>query len=285
MKREFEEFDGYMSRLRSVSSEEYEGFVFHNGKQHVACNCGLEPFISKEDKPFFEDNGKNWKKFWEVCKKHFPLHSICGSRCDMDNIMNKEELDYYRVRHYIYETTGLHGIDSYKNILEIGFGYGGAGLKFINDGHRYSGIDLVASDKALLLMKTRGGRQIFHEIEKSGIPEHLARKKYYDIIFSFNVFQHLTKQQRLDYYEQVSECIKPKKGLFIFEMFEWNYEECGDAIRDDFNTKFFGVKTHVDTREEFDDMLRESGLKEVHRERFPTTAHDTNVVIHVCKKV
>lgn len=265
-KKDITTFEVGMKELRSHSDRMHEGTFRYkeNGEKYGRPACTVSPFMNFEtyedilpleevpDKPFFEDG--DWKTFWSICKKYFPLYSVHGGARNVETILNSEA-DY--VERILNPNLDISDWND-KTVLEIGYGYGATGVKLLREcGADYYGIDFCAS-KGFLLRKTKGGKYRFFEIEKSGIPDFLMEKKY-DVVYSINVMQHLTKAQRADYFKQISECLKDD-GKFLFTCFQWNYDRASE-VRDDYNTKFFGVKTSIETPDEMLQLLDECGLK------------------------
>lgn len=91
------------------------------------------------------------------------------------------------------------------NVLEIGPGYGF--FKNICEESptvSYKGVDVYPRIPGIY--KIADGDTL--------LPDEVRNEKY-DIVFSSNVFQHLTPRQRDSYYQQVSQLLKPH-GIFSF---------------------------------------------------------------------
>lgn len=219
-------------------------------------NNPLNPcsFVKKDktvadiDNPFF-DSEEDWKEFWEIVKEYYPLHSVCGGSTydSPEKIIQNESDRIENIIQYLWMPENwLNG----KKILEIGFGFGGAGHYLMKKYKaNYHGIDFTYSNPKDEEFKYRG-KQRFHVIDKSGIPEFLKDNKY-NFIFSTNVFQHLTHKQRIDYYKEVYDCLN-KGGVFYFDVFAPNLDV---EIPENFSTSFFLVHTKVDTKEDTQNYL------------------------------
>lgn len=151
------------------------------------------------------DSGYFWKKAIDT----FPLLSVSYS----PKSQNKSEVNDSNLKHQ--EKIGAIGIvdkifseNSNAKMLEIGPGHGAvtgyvASTYGINN---YYAIDVFPLFKLKNLYKT-DGKTIPAEIPKD-----------LDIVYSVNVFQHLSQEQRLSYYKQISERLVVG-GKFVFSMF------------------------------------------------------------------
>lgn len=261
------------NKFKKCSGEAMVEFgVFKTGSKYAGTSCVLNPLNAisvfnklyykdtqtastntlKVDIPFFNTSDSlDWKNFWKICKEYFPLHSVNGGAASKWDVSRWE-------RGYVTEKIKSSITDlQNKTVLEIGYGYGYTGIELIERYNvDYYGIDYVSSNPEDTINKEYNGKHRFFEINESGIPKELRTKKY-DIIFSFNVFQHLTKEQREEYIKQMSECLADD-GVILFDCFEWGLE--GETPREDFNTKFFGVLTSIDSAEEMKNIIESNGL-------------------------
>lgn len=154
-------------------------------------------------------NNIDCSHFWKKATEYFPLASIFyNTSCE-----NKSELNDSSLKaHEAWHTLGLLKDILIKNesakILEIGPGYG-AIAGFIAENHNlenYYAIDVNPLFKYKKLFKTDG----------KTIPEQVPNDL--DVVYSVNVFQHLTPEQRLSYFEQIKDRLVVG-GKFIFSMF------------------------------------------------------------------
>jgi len=182
-------------------------------------------------------------KFWRVATYNFPLFSVAGG---VQNYTTK-----YEVNTNTFSMANQLGVilvvkDLYKNkpdssLLEIGPGYGGFNnfIKDINGDDNYWAIDVI---------KLFDHPRLFTSDGKT-IPDSIPNP--IDIVYSINVFQHLSKKQRTSYYRQTFEVLK-KGGVFIFGMFtitEHNKDwPCWGTKGEDgkFYCNFFRQLTEVD---------------------------------------
>ena len=274
-----EDYKDLINEAHKLATKECEGFAVVNGGEKVP-SCVITSkklFDVKVDKPLFNDN--EWKKFWELCKEMFPLHSVHGTAQNISQIESWErsQANTYNFLNMPTNTKLYRG-----KVFEIGYGYGCFGKEIMKKDTwdaDYYGIDYVSSDKSLLKYK-KNGRKRFYEINKSGIPVKFQKQKF-DLIYSVNVMQHLTQKQRKDYFKQIAKMMN-SNSVFYFDVFEWNYVDKGEKMRDDYNCNFFGVKTHVDTPVEMENMLHESGLKIFNKQIQFGCCNETNKVTYVC---
>lgn len=248
---------------------------------YEASPCGFcEEFCKADiDNPDFGDG--DWADFWRVAKEEYPLHSVCGGASwDSPAVIKKSESDMVK-KHLrrIYRDDNKTSTDIInfpfliegKKVLEIGYGFGGAGKFMIESGADYRGIDYCSSDKSLL-------DGPFYEIKESGIPPELVPDGGFDLIYSYNVFQHLTQKQRFEYIEQAARYLKPD-GVLFFSVFE---RIPGQGLRDTYSATFFNVHTKVDEPKELQDFLGESGFTFEHSAR--PICGETREAMYVCRK-
>lgn len=148
--------------------------------------------------------------FWKKATEFFPFSSIVFSgTCKSKKELNDESINN------IHQPCGALGLleDVLKQnpdakILEIGPGYGRITGVIACDYflENYYAIDVNPLFNYKKLYKT-DGKTIPPEI-----PDEL------DVVYSVNVFQHLSQSQRLSYYEQISKKLKCG-GKFIFSNF------------------------------------------------------------------
>lgn len=200
----------------------------------------------------------NWKEFWEDCKEEYPLHSVAGGY-----IFNTEEkIRFYEERNVKIDLLRdeIKTKSTNPSVLEIGYGFGGAAKKFENNGFIYTGIDYVSSNK-----DCKNEPDKFIEISENGIPENILIKDSFDLVYSENVFQHLTKRQRLQYYNEAYTVLKDG-GVFFFnllckndEFFDKKYTE-EEVKKLNYASNFFGVHTYVPRKHEVINSLEDIGF-------------------------
>lgn len=196
--------------------------------------------------------------FWKVATQNFPLFSISGG---VQTITTKEEANTVNLVS-AFNLNALKPVENAFNknpdcmLLEIGPGYGG--LENILSGH-YSNNNYYAIDVNPLFFHKNlckcDGRNI-----PSEIPNGM------DIVYSINVFQHLSKSQRTSYYKQIYIILK-NGGSFVFGMFviteknknnnKWGYQDENGGVY----TSFFKQLTIVDREEELLSELEDIGFE------------------------
>lgn len=92
------------------------------------------------------------------------------------------------------------------NVLEIGPGYGSfKNLCDVEPCVEYQGVDVHPRIPGVY--KIADGDTLFPEVIK---------EQKFDLIYSSNVFQHLSPRQRESYFEQIDELLVPGSGIFSF---------------------------------------------------------------------
>lgn len=196
--------------------------------------------------------------FWGKATKHFPHFSIAGgdTGCKSPEECNQSTLRMALQVGPLGELDRHLDEQSTATMLEIGPGHGGL-CYMVNERHplvNYHAIDVNPLFEWPTLHQT-DGKTIPNEI-----PDNL------DIVYSFNVFQHLSKSQRTQYYYQIWEKLK-MGGSFYFGMFLWT-----EANKDwpcwgvkDFKGRyychFFKQFTEIDTSAEIWYELQDIGFK------------------------
>ena len=235
------------------------------GEKNPCSFCN--PFSKDDiDNPPFEEG--EWKEFWRISKENFPLHSVYGGASgNSPEVIIESEKDEFERHLKLMDVRIKRG----TRVLEIGYGFGGVGLYMIKKHADYTGIDYVSSNRELPSDR-------FLEIDRSGIPEDIMAGKKFDIIYSYNVFQHLTQAQRFEYIRQAHDLIKDD-GVFFFSVFE---RVPGQGLRDNYSTTFFDVHTKVDEPIELQDFLTSTGFTFEHSLR--RVCYETNDALYVCRK-
>jgi len=217
-------------------------------------------------------------KFWKMATKKFPLFSIAGGIQTITTI--EQANDATLVMAQWLSALGPVGMVFEENkdakILEIGPGHGG----FYNHFNKcygdknYYAIDVNPLFEHPRLFKTNG-RKI-----PSTIPFNL------DVIYSMNVFQHLSKAQRTAYYKQSWMALKTG-GIFVFGMFvltEENKDKPLWGSRDENGRcycSFFRQLTPIDTEDELLTELIDIGFEV---EQLSDVNEQTNYFTYKCTK-
>lgn len=235
----------------------------HNGMFHLQ---GLASVIKKYDnhssklvvEPIaierFHPNYINNKEFWCYAKKKFPKFSVCGIKSKNIKDCNERTFRLPEQVGFIGFINDLISKSTEKlNVLEIGYGHGNV-FEYLNDKTNYVGIDytkLKKLDKFKNLMV----------IDKSGIPDTI-KPNTQDFIYSVNVLQHCSQQDRFEYFKQSYEKLKTG-GYFIGSCLihcDENKDLSVWGIQDEYGRhfcNFFNQLTEVDTLNEFIDLMRE----------------------------
>lgn len=220
--------------------------------------CCIDFYNWKADEIDNTPEDFNWKEFWKDCKEEYPLHSVSGGY----HFNNEEKIIYLEEKKV--EINLLRNLIETKStnpsVLEIGYGFGGAAKKFENNGFIYTGIDYISSNK-----DCKNEPDKFIEISENGIPENILIKDSFDLVYSENVFQHLTKKQRVQYYNEAYTVLKDG-GVFFFnllckndEFFDEKYTE-EEIKKLNYATNFFGVHTYVPYKHEVINTLEDIGF-------------------------
>lgn len=200
------------------------------------------------------------RDFWALATTYFPYYSIAGgqancksgdqcNRTTINMAWNLGPLQYFG--DYINDECSISG-----KVLEIGPGYGGV-CNWLEQSFplvHYYGIDVNLLFEHPQLHQT-DGRSI-----PNVIPNNL------DAVYSYNVFQHLSKTQRTDYYKAIWDKLKDD-GHFYFGMFLWTEENKNRpvwGVKDEdgrYYCGFFKQYTAIDTEEEIHAELKEIGFE------------------------
>lgn len=202
-------------------------------------------------------------EFWKALHKNFKYECICGKKSTSINEVN---LHNQRIifsilidsNHHIYDFIYEKLSNPNSNLLEIGYGFGSF-IDLLNK-HKlninYYGIDLFNRiNKKSNLFETDGW----------SIPNEIPEL---DIIFSSNVFQHLTYKQRLNYLMIGYNKLK-SGGYFVFNNILYSKEVENKhpnvyGIKDEFGTAYlhmFGQYTELDELQEFIETIKQIGFK------------------------
>lgn len=175
--------------------------------------------VSIADKSFIDKlspNNIDSRYFWRKAIEVFPFASICYSPGKTTlKEFNKRALEFHISSTSLSQLENVLKTKKHPQILEIGPGYGCV-KNFIRDNYslkNYYAIDVNPLFRFKRLYQTDG------KTIPECIPDNL------DVVYSVNVFQHLSPEQRMSYYKQIREKLVPG-GKFIFSMFVVdNYHE------------------------------------------------------------
>lgn len=181
----------------------------------------------------------DYKEFWGVLRENFILWDDENNRGN--GIIEPVEMD------------------SVEKILEIGYGSGAMGKKFIEMGKEYVGIDYYRMDGL--------DTDHFKTIDKNGIPLLYRKKKYYDLVFCDNLFQAIPKQYRSQYFAQAAQVLNENNhgGLVFSTMLLSNLNKGDFELRDGKPySYFFNTVYELDTEIGMKKELRQLGFKTIY---------------------
>jgi ubiquinone/menaquinone biosynthesis C-methylase UbiE len=220
-------------------------------------NLGNNVLSQEEIDKMSPDNIDN-EGFWKYAVKKFPNFSISNyENCRTEDDVNKANLNAATWIGFIQKIESLIKIDPDEKHLEIGPGYGGL-FRYILK--RYENCNYYAIDINPLFYYEGG----LYKCDGKTIPNELGNE--FKTIFSYNVFQHLSKSQRSSYY---NECYNKLQdgGKFIFtnflvveqnkdKKFLWSYVDEKNRPY----TNFFTQMNAIDYFEELADELNDIGF-------------------------
>jgi len=221
--------------------------------------CFKQEFIDKLSPDNIDTN-----KFWELATDKFPYFSVAGGikpHFSIDEV-NKSTLTFHKIigtTDALLDACGM--LDGQKlRILEIGPGYGNIMtlLKTIGVDEDYYAIDVVKLFEHPRLYLTDG----------KTIPDNVPSEL--EIVYSVNVFQHLSEKQRSSYYKQIYDRLVVG-GSFIFGMFVVTEENkdrnCWGHIDEDGNNYcfFFKQLTKVNHIDELYSELYHIGFSKIEK--------------------
>lgn len=200
------------------------------------------------------DNIDN-QTFWKIVSDKYKCFSVAGGPATIKTPQDANIATFNfanRVGAIKYLTEQFQKKPDSK-MLEIGFGYGNVAsyvyqnFKDVN----YYGIDVI--DRVIVL------KNLF-ETDGWEIPKEIP--KNLDIVYSMNVFQHLSQKQRWNYFEKAKKLLK-RGGLMVFSSYIMNDdnkdEECWGVV--DYHGRgychFFNQPTEVDFEYELLDKFNE----------------------------
>jgi len=227
----------------------------------------------KDLKLLFPENIDN-KKFWRKLNPKYKLLSVSGATTKSEYEANKVNLGFAKavgaigdveraIRDKLGETWNRD--DRKFKVLEIGYGLGCFVNWLYNESGRigqienkqieYYGIDIVKRIDTYENLFESDGWKIPKEI-----PTDL------DMVYSLNVFQHLSKKQRYNYFKKAYKRLN-NNGVMVFSSFimtEQNKDSWAWGLVDEKGTgycHFFNQPTEVDKDEELKEYLTGIGFE------------------------
>ena len=227
----------------------------------------------KDLKILFPENIDN-KRFWRKLNPKYKLLSVSGATTKSEYEANKVNLGFAKavgaigdVERAIYDKLGekWNRDDRKFKILEIGYGLGCFVNWLYNESGRigqienkqieYYGIDIVKRIDTYENLFESDGWKIPKEI-----PTDI------DMVYSLNVFQHLSKKQRYNYFKKAYKRLN-NNGVMVFSSFimtEQNKDSWAWGLVDEKGTgycHFFNQPTEVDKDEELKEYLTGLGFE------------------------
>jgi len=220
--------------------------------------CASTMLVEDEAVTRFHPSNIDNKNFWKVAKEEYPLLSVCGHPSKTIKEVNKNTTGLPTAFKFLDQIDDVAARSTEPiNLIEIGFGYGNI-FDLYNGITNYTGIDYTVPRK----LKKHDN---LHEIDVSGVPENLAIPYHYDVVYSCNVFQHCSQEDRFEYLKQAYDMLKVG-GYMMFSAFIWSnknknepYWGIGD-MGGRYYTQFFSQLTEVDTENEIRGHLHDLGF-------------------------
>lgn len=181
--------------------------------------------VTPEDIALLSPNNIHNGDFWRVVEEVFGVDCVAATmygKLDSDK-------DLGSLRNLSLARTGgmLNFVDEWRHlhcpVLEIGAGYGN--FKYycmLNTAFKYLGVDVYP--------KSHG---IHAALPNGTLPPYILNEKgKFQIVYSSNVFQHLSKEQRSVYFQDIFD-LMTEHGLFIFNLTVHYHDPatCSDKAR------------------------------------------------------
>ena len=216
--------------------------IISSNEREIICKRSVIELLSP--------NNIDSREFWKEAIDKFPLLSISSMEVKTIAESEKQTLDMAATLGLTYAVGQEINDDKSKLFLEIGPGYGGFHqiYKESYGDNNYYAIDVNPLFEHPRLFQTDG----------KTIPDTIPYGL--DIVYSMNVFQHLSKAQRTSYYRQIYMALKTG-GSFFFGMFiktKLNSEWPVWGLQDEHGrcyVNFFRQLTEIDTEEELMEEL------------------------------
>jgi hypothetical protein len=172
-----------------VSNSEYAKRLIENG-------------ASEEDTKHLDPDVIDNNEFWNLARKLDNTSIVGGGHVDSD--ANVEKINYYAdlLAIGIGAEPNLSIRALNQNVLEIGAGYGNIHKKY-NKICNYKGMDVVKNFDDCVIT------------DGKSIPKELDIESHHDIIYSCNVFQHLSLLQKVLYLKSSHRLLKSGSGMIL----------------------------------------------------------------------
>ncbi len=238
----FKDKEVNLERLQPTCIEDFIG----NSPNGMIKPCSLIPPEYK-DKWAIDNKLINWNKFWELSLKYFPKASIFGG--EIDSIESIIEYEKKNIIPMVFQENKQYLYDANKKLLEIGAGYFGT-YKFLEEelGRQYVDENYYALDVVKLSDEVKN----LYIGDGNRFPGELLTQNF-DCVFSVNCFQHLTTEQRRNYYRDIHASLKKDTGTFI--LFWYGASKFDAEYRK--TCKSFCIETEIQTDGQILDDLNE----------------------------
>jgi hypothetical protein len=172
-------------------------------------NSGSPKLITKEEIELLSPDNVNNYDFWKLAEEMFGVDPVYntdfGEQAASLDEANRRNLAFARL------TGALNVIDAWKHLslslLEIGAGYGNfKSYVMCTTNFQYTGVDVYPKAEGVLSTLPNGM-----------LPDEVKAKKF-NIVYSSNVFQHISSKQRLAYLLDIKNMLHDG-GFFIFNLF------------------------------------------------------------------
>lgn len=199
----------------------------------------------------------NPKVFWKATDIHFGFDTVANTQRKTETHSSffkdiktfKDANDQnHRLVHWLGVTGYLDWIKynaEYKfkklKIGEVGCGYGSLKENYVNDTMEYIGFDVIPRFDGVVEIEGENGTFSENQIEQY--------KGKFNLIYSFNVFQHLSKKQIEKYIEQFAYILPKNTNLIL------GYVRSPNGI-----TYHYGQVIELFTENEFINILIKNGF-------------------------
>jgi hypothetical protein len=173
--------------------------------------------VTKEDIEILSPDVVNCRDFWKAIDEIFGLDPVCATNFgEFTHNVDSGNLRNLRLARF---SGMLNFIDAWKhaglNLLEIGPGYGSfKQYCLMNTNFTYYSFDVVRRVYEVGLLDPDGTlpRQFLEDLPGK-----------FKIVYSSNVFQHLSQRQRSQYFLDIHKLLE-KDGIFVFNCFTHNVD-------------------------------------------------------------
>lgn len=203
---------------------------------------------------FLNDDNIDLNELWEIARKIDKVSIVGGNL--VDNNEDVDTINYYANKLATNIGAGPNlslMINSYlesnktkPNVLECGAGYGNIHKTYKNYCNYY-GFDVVKSFDECIIS------------DGKSIPEELYKKDFYNIVYTCNVFQHVSLKNKENYIKNFSDVLS-KGGSLILST---NLHNLNAAIKDSIGNTYcytVGQLTKLDKIDDFHKTLTDNGF-------------------------